>query len=72
MGTHLNYLDKFMKAYAVSAYMNCLDLLRQFFLFKRKVEAIQVSAHNICYYKEVDKIARTATRSLRHCLSVYL
>ena len=30
VGTHLNYLDKFIKAYVVGTHLNCLDLLRQF------------------------------------------
>ena len=49
-GTQLNYLDKFIKAYAV---VNSLEL-------PQLVQAIQRHTHNICYYKEVDDIAGTA------------
>ena len=30
MGTHLNYHDRFIKAYVVGTHLNCLDLSRQF------------------------------------------
>ena len=30
MGTHLNYLDKFIKAYIVGTHLNYLTLLKQF------------------------------------------
>ena len=35
----------FIEAYVVGTHLNCLDF----------VEAIQMSTHNICFYKEVDK-----------------
>ena len=35
----------FIKAYVVGVHLNCID----------KSVAIQISTHNICLYKEVDK-----------------
>ena len=35
----------FIKAYVVGTHLNCIDL----------VDAIQISTHNICLYKDVDK-----------------
>ena len=39
------FLIFFIKTYVVGTCLNCLD----------KVESIQMSSHNICFYKEVDK-----------------
>ena len=38
----------------------------------RQVEAIQMSTHNICYYKEVGIITWTAIWGLQNCLTVGL
>ena len=37
------FLIFFIKAYVVGTHLNCID------------DAIQMSTHNICLYKEVDK-----------------
>ena len=58
VGNCLNYLDKFIKANVEGIHLNCL-------------ESIQMSTHNICYYKEVD-ITGTAISSLQNCLTVRL
>ena len=39
------FLIFFIKAYVVGTHLNCID----------KVDAIQMSTHNICLYKEVGK-----------------
>ena len=39
----VNILYLFIKAYVVGTHLNCID------------DAIQMSTHNICLYKEVDK-----------------
>ena len=44
------FLIFFINAYVVGTHLNCID-----------VDAIQMSTHNICLYKEVDKKV--------HCLS---
>ena len=41
-------LNFFMKTYVVGTCLNCLV---------EAVEAIQMSTHNVCFYKEVDKSA---------------
>ena len=55
VGTHLNYLDKFIIAYVVGTHL--------------LVKVIQMSTHKICYYKEVDDITQTAiwTTKLLDC-----
>ena len=40
------FLILFIKAYVVGTHLNCIDL---------QVNAIQMSTHNICLYKEVKK-----------------
>ena len=47
---HYHFLIFFLKTYVVGTHLNCLDKSRHI-----KVEAIQMSTHNICFYKEVDK-----------------
>ena len=57
------YLIFFIKAYAVGTHLNCIDLVDAFlyksircghpFELHRQVDAIQMSTHNICLYKEV-------------------
>ena len=42
------FLYFFLKAYVVGTHLNCIDLSMQF-------DAIQMSAHNICLYKENQK-----------------
>ena len=61
IGTHLNYLNKFIKT--------CCGYS---FELPRLVEAIQMSTHSICYFKEVDNITWTAILSIRKCLTVGL
>ena len=39
------FLILFIKAYVAGTHLNCID----------KVDAIQMSTHNICLYKEVKK-----------------
>ena len=46
VGTHLNYLDKFIKAYVVGTHLNCIDKLMQF----------KWIPTTLCYYKVVDNI----------------
>ena len=55
MGTYLNYLGKFIKAYVVGTDLNCIDFL---------VDAILMGTHNICYYKEVDNITPASVAQL--------
>ena len=58
------FLIVLIKTYVVGTRLNCLDLLRQ------QVEAIQMSSHNICFYKELYK--STLTVRLLNCFTVRL
>ena len=54
------FLIFFLKAYVVGTHLNCID----------KFDAIQMSTHNICLYKEVDKKytgCNLKTTELRDC-----
>ena len=62
MGTHLNYHDRFIKAYVVGTHLNCLDKSRQ---FKR------VPTTN-AFIKEPDKIIVVLIWRARNCLTVCL
>ena len=43
MGTHLNYLNKFIKAYVMGTHLNCID------------KSMQFKSVPTCLYKNVDK-----------------
>ena len=45
----------FIKAYVVGTHLSCIDLSMQLNEYPQHINAIQMSTHNICLYKEKQK-----------------